>query len=415
MTAGRQRCLLGTGRLALVPRPATFSGNLQLVFVVLAATLGCKGNTTGPTGGGEVRERWYQAQTGYGKARPAIAGDLVYFSTGDGRVIARDLNTGTARWSTRVGGTRIEGYRLIARSGVVVAPIVHQTVGLDAQTGAVLWRYEAPKDTVGNGTDPGEVGASRPDVDDATLYIPAWGASVSAVNLRTGDVRWVWQPGKMEGDTAASGIFRSGSMGVTVSGDTIFATVWHNTNRFGGTSDAWVVALNGLAGTEFWRVRLPYQGSGVLVEAPPVLYRNLVIVHTLSARTFAIDRVSRQVVWEFSRPNAMSTIAGPDLHGETVYVDGGDDNMYALRGQDGSVIWRSPFPTSATRDLLVTARRVIFTNGGTLFVLDRQTGTRVATVPQPKTHDSFFASAAAYADGSVFVTVGDGAWAFEEP
>ena len=414
MTAG-QGCLLGTGRFVPVPRAATCSGDLQRAFVVLAVTVGCTGNTTGPTAGGEVRERWYQVQSGFGEARPVIAGNLVYFGTGDGQVIARDVRTGATLWNTRVSGTRIEGYRLVVRSGVVVAPTSLQTIGLDAQTGAILWRYEAPKDTANGGSDPGYVAATRPDADDATVYVPAWGASVSAVDLRTGAVRWVWQPGMLEGDTAASGIFRSGSMGVTVSGDTVFATVWHYVNRFGGTSEAWIVALNRITGGEFWRVKLPYKGSGVLVESPPVLYHNLVIVHTLSGRTYAVERVARQVVWEFTRPNAMSSIAGAELYGETVYVDGGDNTMYALRAIDGSVIWQSPFPTSTTRDLLVTDRRVTFTNGRTLFVLDRETGARVAAVVQPRTHDSIFASAAAYGNGAIFVTVGDGAWAFEEP
>lgn len=383
--------------------------------VALAAS-GCNRSATEPEGPAGVRERWYQVQTGYGEARPAISGNLVYFSTGDGRIIARDLNTGSARWSTRVSSTGIRGHRLIARSGVVVAPIAHQTVGLDAQTGAVLWRYEAPKDTVNSGTDPGQVVASHPDADDATVYIPAWGASVNAVDLRTGAVRWVWQPGRMEGDTAASGIFRSGSMGVSLSGDTVFASIWHYTNRFGGTSEAWVVALDRVTGMEFWRVRLPSQGSGVSIKAPPVVYRNLVIVNTLSAHIFAIDRATRSVVWEFSRPGAdLSTTSGLVLHEDVVYADGGDRRIHALRASDGQAIWSAPFPSQATRDLLVTNRRIVFTIGQELFVLDRATGASVARTLQPRTHDSFVASAAAYADGAIFVTVGDGAWAFEEP
>lgn len=394
-----------------------FLGRIGCGFAVALTASGCNGSATDPDGSGSggVRERWYQVQTGFGKARPAIAGNLVYFTTGDGRIIARELSTGTPRWSTRVGGTRIEGYKLIARSGVVVAPIAHQTAGLDAQTGAVLWRYEAPKDTVDSGTDPGEVGATRPDADDATVYIPAWGASVSAVDIRTGAVRWVWQPGGMEGDTAASGIFRSGSMGVTVSGDTVFATVWHSTIRNGVTADPWVVALDKNTGRQLWRVKVPHAGSGVTIEAPPVVYRNLIIVRVLRGQVYAIDRSTREIVWQFTAGGHISTISGVELYGETVYIDGGDQHVYALRASDGSVIWRSPIPGQVNRDILATERRVMFSNGQEFFVLNRASGVSVASTLQPRTHDSFFASAAAYADGAVFVTVGDGAWAFDEP
>jgi outer membrane protein assembly factor BamB len=385
----------------------------------LAAAIACNSPSPGPEGSG-VRERWYQAQPGWGWARPAVFGSTVYFGTGDGQVIARDVNTGAPRWSARVGTQPIHGANLIARSGVVIAPVVSYTVGLDALTGRELWRYEAPNDTTGRGPsgviNPGQVSLSRIDADDGTVYIPAWGASVSALDLHAGVSRWVWQPGRMEGDTAASGVFRSGSMGVRMSGDTLFATVWHNVTRLGGTSEAWVVALDRLTGREFWRVRLPYQGGGVLIEAPPAIYKNLVIVHTLSARAYAIDRGTLKVAWEFRSPTAtLSTTSAPELYDNVAYLDGGDGNLYALGAGDGRVIWRSPFATQTSDDLLVTNRRITFTNGGELFVIDRLTGARIATAMQPRTNDSFFASAAAFANGLVFITVGDGAWCFEEP
>lgn len=275
---------------------------------------------------------------------------------------------------------------------------------------------EPPGDFHGGSGRPGQVAFSRIDSDDQTVYIPAWGASVSALDILTGAVRWVWKPGRMAGDTATSGVFRSGSMGVRLSGDTVVATVWHWTVRNGVTSEAWLVALDRRSGTEFWRVMLPYQGAGVLIEGAPVVYQNLIIVHTLSARTYAIDRSSQQVAWEFSAPEArISTVSSGELYGDVVYVDGGDEHVYALRASDGTVLWKAEFPTKATRDMLVTERRITLTNGGTLFVLDRRTGNRVATVTQPRTIDPLFTSAAAFSNGLVFVSVADAAWCFEEP
>jgi outer membrane protein assembly factor BamB len=398
-------------------RSANFAG----LFILAALTLGAACSQE-PTGGiaSTVRERWYQTQPGYGKARPAILGNLAYFGTGDGQVIARDVNTGTARWSARVATRAIEGYNIVARSGVVVVPVVFYTVGLDANTGRELWRYEAPDDTTGAApgaeTNPGSVGGSRIDADNQTVFVPAWGASVSAIDLQTGSVKWIWQPGRLEGDTAVSGVFRSGAMSARVSGDTVFVPVWHFTNRAGGTSEAWVVALDRLTGTEFWRLKLPYQGSAVLIEAAPVVFRNLVIVHTLSARTYAIDRETQQIAWEFTVPNPTnSTVAGAELHDGIVYVDGGDHHIYALQATDGNVLWSSPFPTQASHDLLVTERRIVFPIGTSLHVMDRVSGAGVAIVSQPRTSDPLFASAAAFSDGLVFVTVAGAAWCFEEP
>ncbi len=393
-------------------RSAVQLGVLQVGCILF---LGCDHSSTAPRET-PFREKWYQPQADYGLARPAVFGPTVYFGAGNGFVYARDISTGVPRWAVRVGTQRISGLNLVARSGVVVAPVVSYTVGLDAQTGQQLWRYDAPSDTIGHtGNNPGQVSEVRIDADDGTVYIPAWGASISAVDIHSGSPRWIWQPGKIEGDTAASGFFRSGAMGVRLSGDTLFATMWHYVNRLGGTSEAWVVALNRTSGKELWRTRLPYQGSGVLIEAPPALYGNLVIVHTLSARTYAIDRATRQVVWEFTVSGAHSTIAGAEVFADAVYVDAGDGNIYALRAETGAQIWRSSFATQTTNDLLVTNRRIIFSNGVELYVIDRITGNRIALTTQPRTTDSFFASAAAFSNGFVFITVGDAAWCFEEP
>jgi len=51
---------------------------------------------------GSVRQRWFQPQASWPRARPVVVGDVVVFGTGDQRLIARDRQTGAARWATRV-------------------------------------------------------------------------------------------------------------------------------------------------------------------------------------------------------------------------------------------------------------------------------------------------------------------------
>ena len=161
---------------------------------------------------------------------------------------------------------------------------------------------------------------------------------------------------------------------------------------------------------------MPFQGSGVLIQAAPALYQNLAIVHTLSARTFAVDRTTQQIAWEFTAPNpTLSTLAGPEVYGDIVYVDGGDGQIYALRAVDGSIVWKGMFGTHTTHDLLVTDRHVIFPGGPELHILDRQSGNQLVVAVQPHTSDPLFASAAASTNGLVFITVGDAALCFEEP
>jgi outer membrane protein assembly factor BamB len=183
------------------------------VFAAIAVILWSCRDSTGPGSGG-VHERWYQSQSGYAWARPAASDNVVYFGDGLGDLIARDVRTGSQIWIARAGQEAVNGANILVRSGVVVAPLYTNTVGLDAVTGRQLWRFNAPDDTVGvpsgYGALPGTVAASTIDADDQTVYIPAWGASVSAVDLHSGTTRWIWQPGRIDGDTATSGVFRSG-------------------------------------------------------------------------------------------------------------------------------------------------------------------------------------------------------------
>jgi outer membrane protein assembly factor BamB len=405
---------LRAARLDHVGREVSF--RFFPLLLLLAGS--CKDSTASLTGSG-VRELWYQAQPGSSRSRPAISGGVVFFGTGDGQIIARDAASGAALWSTKVSQDGIEGANILARKNVVIAASIFHVVGLDARTGRELWRYLSPKDTVGtspSAAPPGSLANTRLDADDEMVYVPAWGASVSALDVTTGTVRWVWQPGITSTDTAASGMFRSGSMGVRVSGDTVFATLWHFTNRAGGTSDAWLVALDRRLGNEFWRVRLPGDGSGVMIEAAPAVFQNLIIVQTVSARTFAVDRTSREISWEFSAPaRTSSTLAGPEVSGETVYVDGGDGNIYALHGASGAVVWQGRYGLASSTDMTLTERHVIFASGTELHILDRQTGRALVTAMQPHTSDPLFGSPALFANGALFVTVGGAAWAFVDP
>lgn len=396
----------------VVPR-TTLLGSL-----LVAGGWSCSGEPTGTAAGG-VRARWFQAQPGESRARPAVAGGLVYFGTGDGQVIARDVNTGAARWATSVDVNPVDGANVVARAGVVVVATVRHTVALDATTGRELWRYQAPVDSaLGSSRVPGQVVLSHLDADDAAVYVPAWGASVSALDLRTGAARWVWQPGRAATDTAAAGRFRSGSSGVRVSGDTVFAAAWHFTVENGVRSEAWLLALDRATGRELWRATLPHARGGTVFGAPCLAGR-VAVLAVSSGRVAAVDRATGQPVWAFQSPAAALTPIGQaEADGDAVYADGGDGVIYALDAATGAVRWKGAFPTQTSANLVVSARRVYAPVFGFLYVFDRATGRRVAETMQPNpgaNGESLFSSPPTVADGRAFVTVHGGAWSFDEP
>ena len=373
-----------------------------------------EGEYGGPTV--RVRQQWHAPHTGYANPQPALMGDLVFVATGDGRVIARERARGRKRWAARVGTDRPEAANLIARAGVVVAPVLFHTVGLDAATGAELWRYEAPLDTVDGGPrTPGQLLRVRLDADEQAVYVPAWGGTIASVELRTGHMRWRWQP---EPEIA----HRFGAQGVRVSGGTVFATVWHFLNATGTQAEAWVVALDAATGRQLWRTVLPVGLSGVSVAGRPEVTPDGVVAMTVSGDLFSLDRATGRIMWHIPRqppsPNAIGypVFASPAVADNTVYADDGFSGLRALRSSDGKLLWRTPYLGGQfVDDLLVTPTR-IYGPAGQLHAFDRRAGAWLGMVGQPgKTgYDSFFPATPAASDGQVFAPYEGGILAFSD-
>jgi outer membrane protein assembly factor BamB len=345
-----------------------------------------------------------------------VVGDLVIFATGDQRLIARDKATGARKWSTRVTSVdnvaEISGRNLVAGNGVVVAAISRNTVGVEIATGRELWSYGAPPDTMLGVPGPANVAGVTLDADESTVYIPAWGPSISAVDLRTGEPRWIW--GAPPGTP-----YRAGGSGVRVSGDTVYATVWHNLNERGNLTEGWVLAIDRRNGRELKRAVIPPYTFGTIFNGRPAVWRHLVIVTGVGGRVWAFDRFSFELVWQYqpAQPRG-TTLTGPELYGDVVYTDGGDFHIVALRASDGAVLWRTFIDGQASSSLHVTASRIYIPEFSFLNVLDRQTGRYVARASDPLwtyARGGLIATPATSSGKQIFITIHDGAWSFWEP
>jgi outer membrane protein assembly factor BamB len=377
------------------------------LIIVLGGCGACH-NATQPVR--NLDEIWFMPQPGDTRSRPTVQGSVVFFASGDGAIVARTVATGSEIWKTTIyQPTEVQGAELIATQDLVIAEGLYEVAALNIQDGSVRWRFTPPADPVLSG--PGYLEGSHPITDGATLYVPAWGASVSAVDLASGSTKWIWRLPKLSTDTAMN-VFRSGAEGVSVSGDTLFATVWHWTTRQGGFAEVLLVALDRNSGQELWKLVIP---SAVAVAAAPLLVNDLAIVATKHGQLCAIRRSTREIVWQFQSPNFVyTTDAQPAVFGGNLYFDGGDEHLYALKAADGTLVWSVP-SIGATRDLLATDRRIYFTNYTELVAHDRASGALVArALPKPGGVEVF--ETAAVANGSqIFITRTSGAWSFREP
>jgi outer membrane protein assembly factor BamB len=120
------------------------------------------------------------------------------------------------------------------------------------------------------------------------------------------------------------------------------------------------------------------------------------------------------VAWQFAANPKYATSTAAELHGDTLYVDGGDEYLYAINAADGSLIWKTNTGGSATRDPLVTDARVYYPFQGRLKVFDKGTGPFVAETSVPKLGD-IFETPPAFALSRVFVAITPAALSLAEP
>lgn len=406
-------------------RVSSSAGGRRVAGVGAACVLAATSCAQHPTDSGRpapvlesVQTVWYAGQTEAGYARPFVSGDRVIFGTGDGRLIARGIRFGQEVWSSRIGNDAdfVDGANVVSAGGVTMVAINRRVVAVDEASGSPRWVYRPPVDDADG--DPGLVTRASLDVDSASVYVPAWGSSISAVDLRTGQARWVWRLGLLPSDTAASGPFRSGTSGVKVDGDRVYAGFWHFRNDLGLLPrEIGVVALDRATGRQLWLTLVPAPRSISIFGAPAVDARH-VYVTGVGGETYALDRRSGAVVWGHEAPDRFTSVRGTAVvRGDTVYHDGGNGFLYALRAATGAVTWQAPYESSSTRDLLVTDRRIGFVGGGPLYVFDRATGRRIAKVEQPgaSVERALISSSPAALGDTWFVTVNGGAWAFRAP
>jgi outer membrane protein assembly factor BamB len=193
---------------------------------------------------------------------PAVADGRVYVGnqTAD-RVIAYDAGTGAQLWvSSAVLGGWQDGVPTAA-GGRVFIGANNGIAARDAATGADLWSFRSPYPShVSSGATP-----STPAVDGDTVYMGFPSGAVTALDARTGAVRW---DRLLPGDTYFGGVHSS----PVVSGDTVFV----------GANNGRLYALDRATGQPRWQYEI-----GTWVAAGPAVSGNALVAGAWDGNLYA--------------------------------------------------------------------------------------------------------------------------------
>lgn len=290
----------------------------------------------------------------------SVVGDVLYAESDAGYVYALDASSGRLLWSTQVDnaamgdplvvggrvfvGTGDTGFSfaqvLRAQANAASHKKIHLVRGLawsavyalDAKTGKVLWRY---------GTD----GEDMPSecYDNNTLYFGNGDGHLYALDPATGKPHWITPVGGF--DSMSSCNIYDGK---------IFA---------GFTDPNELAAVDMKTGQLDWKTTFPnIANTGMGDNSPTIDLKDHLVIQvaiagaenenghtTVNTAVLAVDPDSGKVAWKTllgrgaSPPAYKASVAM--AHKGVVYVSSPATNdIYALNGSNGQILWKSPIP-----------------------------------------------------------------------
>ncbi|MBK8057511.1 MAG: PQQ-binding-like beta-propeller repeat protein, partial [Gemmatimonadetes bacterium] len=117
---------------------------------------------------------------------PTIAGNVVYFGSGDHNVYALDVATGALKWKFATGDV-VHASPAVVDGTVYIGSWDRNMYAIDAKSGKERWRYQTGNDT----TIYNQIGiASSAAVANGVVYFGCRDGHFYAVDARTGALKW---------------------------------------------------------------------------------------------------------------------------------------------------------------------------------------------------------------------------------
>jgi outer membrane protein assembly factor BamB len=292
---------------------------------------------------------------------PVVAYGKLYVATSDGRFLAVDAETGKIAWERDLG-------RCTASSPAVAGKVVYQAlmhglpcgkpkqkapgyvVAMDAETGNVLWRFQAG------------VIETSPLLVNGKIYVGSWDKNVYALDAATGRKLWSFRTGdQVKGGPA----YAKGTLYI-------------------GSYDGNVYALYARTGKLRWRTRAQnrFGGIGNFYATPALAYGRVYIGNT-DGKVYAFGAKSGKLLWSKTTGNYVYGSAA--VWDRKVYAGSYDGHFYALDAATGDVRWRFEARGPISGSPTVLDGIVYFsTLKQRTFALDARTGRRVWTFPDGK-------------------------------
>ncbi len=271
---------------------------------------------------------WRRRLTGRSASSPAIAGDMVIFTTINGYVETMAQKDSRVIWRRDVG-TASESSPLVIGNRVYVGTLGGLILCMDVRTGRLIWTARAT----------GEVKSSLTQFGP---YVIAgdYGGRITAFSARTGRIRW---------RTTSPGRFISGPGAFYGNPAVAYGRI------YASNVNGRVIALDGHTGEVAW-VRV----LGDWAYSSPAISDQTVYVGSYDHKLYALSAVTGGVRWTFDageRISGSATVIGDLVWFSTLAKQPKDGRTFALDAKTGKRVFAFPdgryTPATGITDLLV--------------------------------------------------------------
>ena len=301
--------------------------------------------------GGEGEEgRW----TGI----PVVTKGMVIVGIRNG-MAAFDTATGRQVWRASLWSNGNHAFGFIAERDGRACMEDWPAIGcVDAQTGKVLWS-KALATSSGN---------TETAIDDAAWYAGTDSHMVYALDPATGAQKW-------STDVSPGARYSSRVFGLTLSGDTLYATTVREPTATALPKVGDLVALDRATG----RILFTYSTSGSDggIQGAATISGPLAIMNdTYTPGLVAVDRFTQRQVWRtpVAESGYINSETRPVLVGDTLFAASSDTQVYSVNAKTGAIQWKATGVKHGSLGSIAVCKSLLVAvefGGGNIIAVDR--------------------------------------------
>ena len=278
---------------------------------------------------------------------PAVAEDLVYVGSYDGKIYAFNSGSGALRWVyPRQGNLQpIVGAPVVVEGKVYIGCSDGKVYALDAATGDKQWEFPT-----------GDKIWSTPTIDGSTLYIGSLDKSLYALGAADGSKKWEF---KTEGAIVSTPLV-------------------YNNKVYIGSVDRYFYAIDATNGSLRWRSKLE---AGSWFWAKPIVYNNTIYGGNLDGKIYILNAENGNKIAEFDLGSPVSS--SPVLVDSSIIIVSEEGKVYALDTGSNQIKQLTDLkekvyaPLSASDGVVYVHTQ----KHDTLYALNAQTGVTLWSLP----------------------------------